>query len=95
MLDMEPGLVTRVVSFDSSDSLSNPVTPFSEGSAVSKMIGNNFRRFEWPRVASTLDVIARWVRAQAGKTYQPWQDDQLWAFVQESKSSTGPCAVWG
>lgn len=57
MLDMEPGLVTCVVSFDSFDSLSNPVTPFSEGPAVSKMIGNNFRRFEWPGVASTSDVI--------------------------------------
>lgn len=36
--------------------ISNPVTPFSEGPAASKMIGNNFSSFEWPELASTSDV---------------------------------------
>lgn len=32
------------------------MTPFSEGPAASKMIGNKFSSFEWPDLASTSDV---------------------------------------
>lgn len=51
--DTEPGLVSCVATCTPFDPLSNPVTPFSEGSAVSKMIDNNFGSFQWPG----LDVV--------------------------------------
>lgn len=54
MPDTEPGFVTCVVTCTTPfDPLSNPVTPFSEGSAVSKMIDNNLGSFPWPG----LDVV--------------------------------------
>lgn len=78
MPDTDPGLATPVVSFDP---LSNTVIPFSEGPAVSKMIGNNFSRFEWPRLASTQDVVELpgSEPALAGLV-TPWQADELWGF---------------
>lgn len=45
-----------MVSFDLFGPLSNSVIPFSAGSVVTNMIGNNLRSFEWSGLAAASDV---------------------------------------